>query len=417
MRPSMFSRLVRPLWPLRLLATLIALLLPAAAMAQAADVQTTWRLLDYVAVDYAGAVANGRVTSASEYAEMTEFAASISTRLGDLPAKPARATLLQRATNLQNLIADKAPAEQVASVARGLAADLLRAYPVPLAPEKAPDLAVGDTLYKQSCASCHGMAGDGRGPDAAKLLPPPIAFTDLERARQRSVFALYQAVTQGIEGTGMQSFAELPSEQRWAVAFRAGSFAFTDEQVRKGERLWNSDPSLRQRVPDLQTLVGLTPATLAKSIGAGEADAVLAFLRRHPEQVVQQAPGSLALTRAKLAESVAAARRGDRRAARELALSAYLDGFEPVEPTLSARNASLLGTIEGAMGKYRAAIERGASPDELARQVADLGRLFDDAETALAPDAATKASTFLGAFTILLREGLEALLIVIAMIA
>ena len=65
--------------------------------------------------------------------------------------------------------------------------------------------------------------------------------------------------------------------------------------------------------------------------------------------------------------------------------------------------------VEGAMGEFRASIDRGASPDDLAEKVAVLGGLFDDAEAALAPDAATEASTFLGAFTILLREGLEEL--------
>ena len=43
--------------------------------------------------------------------------------------------------------------------------------------------------------------------------------------------------------------------------------------------------------------------------------------------------------------------------------------------------------------------------------------LFDDAEASLSPDAVSDLSTFLGAATILLREGLEALLIVVAMIA
>jgi hypothetical protein len=43
--------------------------------------------------------------------------------------------------------------------------------------------------------------------------------------------------------------------------------------------------------------------------------------------------------------------------------------------------------------------------------------LLDGAEAALSPDAASDLSTFLGAATILLREGLEALLIVVAMIA
>src|SRR3546814_20221338 len=60
------------------------------AHAETADVQTAWRLLDYMAVDYGGAVSGGRVKSASEYAEMTEFAASVSDRLMALPPAPAR---------------------------------------------------------------------------------------------------------------------------------------------------------------------------------------------------------------------------------------------------------------------------------------------------------------------------------------
>ncbi|MFX8274140.1 iron permease, partial [Acinetobacter baumannii] len=92
-------------------------------------------------------------------------------------------------------------------------------------------------------------------------------FTDLTRARQRSIFALYQVIGQGIDGTAMQSFADLPSDDRWALALRAGSFALTDAQAREGERLWKADPALRQRIPDLKTLVSLTPAALASSIG------------------------------------------------------------------------------------------------------------------------------------------------------
>jgi high-affinity iron transporter len=400
----------------RLAAFLLALV-PVAAIAEPADVQTAWRLLDYMAVDYGGAVADGSVKSAPEFAEMNEFAAGVSTRLRSLPANPERQSLIQRASQLQGVIARKGSPQEVAALAHGLAADLLAAYPVPLAPDKAPAFATGTQLFAQNCSSCHGLTGDGHGPDAAKLTTPPIAFTDAERARQRSVFALYQVITQGIDGTAMQSFADLPNDQRWALAFRAGSFALTDAQAVEGERLWKSDASLRARIPDLKTLVALTPAALAGSIGQAKADAVLAYLRRHPNQVMQHAPGSLAVARAKLAQSLAAFRRGDRPAAKELALSAYLDGFEPIEPTLSARDSTLMSRIEGAMGEYRAAVDSNASTDDAAERVAVLDSLFDDAEVALAPDAATEASTFLGAFTILLREGLEALLIVVAMIA
>ncbi|WP_420833472.1 FTR1 family protein [Sphingomonas pollutisoli] len=387
------------------------------AHANTTDVQTAWRLLDYMAVDYGGAVSGGRVKSPSEYAEMTEFAASVSTRLAALPPTPARAALIAGANRLQGVIAAKGTPEEVARMAHGLAADLLKAYPVPLAPAKAPDLARGATLFTQNCASCHGMTGDGHGPDAAKLATPPIAFREIVRARQRSPFALYQVIEQGIDGTAMQSFASLPSDDRWALAFYAGRFAFSDARAAEGERLWKSDARLRHAIPDLTALAGLTPETLAKTVGPDKADAVIAYLRRHPEVVIQPAPGSLAVAREKLARSLAAYRGGDRHAAQELALSAYLDGFEPLEPMLTARDATLMGHIESAMGEFRASLQQGRPADEIATRVQVLDGLFDDADAALSPDAASSASTFLGALTILLREGLEALLIVVAMIA
>lgn len=409
----------------RVLASVIALFwlaaipagLSAAPAADPNEVQTAWRLLDYMAVDYGGAVDGGRIKSASEYAEMTEFAASVSARLATLPPTPQRAALMSGATRLQAVIARKGSAEDVATLAHGLAADLLQAYPVPLAPAAPPSFERGEASFQTTCAACHGATGDGHGPNAAKLSTPPIAFTDLARARQRSIFALYQVIGQGIDGTAMQSFADLPSDDRWALALRAGSFAFTDAQTREGERLWKADPTLRRRIPDLKTLVSLTPAALASSIGEPHALAVMAYLRRHPEAVVAQAPASLSLVRQKLAASLDAFRKGDRRAAKEIALSAYLDGFEPVEPTLGARDATLLSRIEGAMGEYRAAIDQGVSADDLANRVLVLNGLFDDAEAALAPSASSNVSTFVGAFTILLREGLEALLIIVAMIA
>ncbi len=408
-------------WVLRVLAVLgaVACTLGTSAIAHAetADVQTAWRLLDYMAVDYGGAVSGGKIKSASEYAEMSEFAASVSARLATLPPTPARARLIEGATRLQAVVAAKGAPSQVADLAHGLAADLLKAYPVPLAPAKAPDFARGATLFTQNCASCHGAAGDGHGPNAAKLATPPIAFTDVVRARQRSPFALYQVIDQGIDGTAMQSFSSLSTDDRWALAFYAGYFAFSDAAAKEGERLWKADPGLRQRIPDLTALAGLTPETLAKSIGAEQADAVIGYLRRHPEAVVQQAPGSLDVARAKLGQSLAAYRAGDRHAAQELALSAYLDGFEPLEPMLTARDATLMGHIERAMGEFRASLQQGRPADEVATRVQVLDGLFDDAEAALSPDAASSASTFVGALTILLREGLEALLIVVAMIA
>lgn len=397
------------------LAMLLAVVFFGAARAETRDVETTWRLLDYIAVDYAGAVSHGAVSSPSEYDEQKEFAATVAAKLAALPPTPQRQALATEAARLQRAIADKADAEQVAAIAHGLAAALLAAYPVPLAPNKAPDFARGATLFGQNCAVCHGDTGDGHGPNADKLDTPPIAFTDADRARQRSVFALYQVITQGLDGTAMPSFDGLPTDDRWALALYVGHFAFLDPAAAEGERLWKQDGSLHRLVPDLQTLVGTTPAALASGIGQDKADALMAYLRRHPDAVMQQ--GSLSLVRSRLTESLAAYREGNRQHAGELALSAYLDGFEPIEPALGARDRALLERIEGAMGDYRAAIQSGENADALANRVQVLDGLFDDAEASLSPDAASGLSTFLGATTILLREGLEALLIVVAMIA
>lgn len=403
---------------IRRLAALVILLFGVAALAQGTPpAQTAWRLLDYIAVDYGEAVENGRVVNAAEYAEMAEFSASARALIGELPPTPVRASLLRNAAGLEATIAAKGSPTKVANLARALARDLLAAHPVPLAPASAPDPSRGEALYAAQCASCHGLTGDGKGPVAAGLDPRPIAFTDQERARQRSVFALYQVIEQGIDGTSMPSFAELPVADRWALAFHVGGFAFPADSMRSGEAQWSASAAAREALPNLEALTQATPAALADRLGRDEADAITAYLRRQPAAVLPKAETSLKLARTRLAEGVAAYEAGNRRRATDLVLSAYLDGFEPVEPVLAARNGSLMAQIEAAMGELRARISRGAPAVEVRAQAGTVTMLFAKAEAEIAPDQASPTSSFIGAFTVLLREGLEALLIIIAMIA
>jgi high-affinity iron transporter len=401
---------------LLILLGLIVAAVSAPAAAASPDAQIAWRLLDYLAVDYAGAVDGGKVVSASEYAEMREFSASVGERIAALPATPAKARLVARSATLQALIARKASPPEVAAEARGLAADLLAAYPVPLGPKQPPDLARGAALFQQDCASCHGAKGEANTPMARQLDPPPIAFADRERASQRTPFALYQVINQGLEGTAMQSFAQLPDADKWALAFTASRLAYSDSLAAEGKRLWAGDPALRDRVPDLDALSALSEGQLAKQVGADKAGALIAYLRAHPD-VVAGKVSSLDIARQKLNESLAAYRSGNREEAKRLALAAYLDGFEPVEPMLSARNASLLAEVEKQMGGLRSSIAAGDDVDAVAARVAAIQSLFDQAEASLAPSERSDVSAFVGAFTILFREGLEALLIVVAMLA
>ena len=381
------------------------------------NAQVIWRLLDYVAVDYSSAVSAGAVVNDAEFREMVEFAAEVGARLDELPRNSFSPGLTEQARALQRLIADKADAKIVAASAHGLADAVLEAFPSPVAPVAPPDLQRGASLYSEKCAGCHGVTGLADGPDAKDLDPQPIAFAEVDRARERSILGLYQVIGQGLEGTAMESFSDLPEADRWALAFYVGSFAFSDGAALQGEQLWKSDPELRATINNLAALTQKTPATVAQTIGETNARAVTAYLRRNPGAITDKPEGGLTLARLRLRQSGEAYRSGDHSRARDLALSAYLDGFEPSEPSLAVRDPGLLRDVEAAMADLRAAISSDASSADVDARIAQIVALFDRVEEVLDPTEADSGAGFLGAFTILLREGLEALLIVVTMLA
>lgn len=409
--------MARPLAFLR--AALLGLALVAAVSltwAAETDVRRVWQLLDYVSVDYGGAVKDGVVVSASEFEEMREFARTSRDKLAALEPRPEKAALLREADQLVGAIEGKQAEASVSMLAKGLANHLLAVYPVPSAPERAPDIAAAAPVYRAQCASCHGVTGNGDGPMAARLQPPPVAFSDKDRARQRSTFALYQVISQGVGGTAMPAFQSLSEEDRWALAFFIGQFSRDGADVSAGERVWRENASLRTQFTSLDALSRVTEADLAKSIGPAQAAAALAYLRLHPQAVVQDRPLNFKVAREKLAQSASAYARSDYATAKDLALSAYLDGVEPVEPTLSARDKSLMVKIEMAMGRYRSMVADRAPLQDIQAQARAVETLYEDAERTMA-SGADATTAFVGSFTILVREGLEALLVVVAMLA
>lgn len=67
---TFFTRFLGALLVLNLLGSTAA---TAQAVVPETAVRQIWQQIDYVGVDYGGAVAHGQVASASEYAEMREF--------------------------------------------------------------------------------------------------------------------------------------------------------------------------------------------------------------------------------------------------------------------------------------------------------------------------------------------------------
>lgn len=381
-----------------------------------AAVSQTWQMLDYLATDYAGAVNNGSVVSASEYDEMREFARNAREHIHALPPSPASTDLLKQADGLIASIDAKASQAQVAQQAHALADALLQAYPVPTAPTHAPDLAHGASLYQSQCAVCHGATGRGDGPVGRTLSPPPINFTNQVRADQRSALSLYEVITQGVEGTPMASYAtRLSADDRWALAYYVGTLAYPDAASR-GEQAWRDSRVARSDIASLNELSRARVMQLSDTLGTEQARLIVGYLRGHPD-AVQQALAGIPLARARLASSVSAYRAGDAEQARQFALSAYLDGVEPVEAQLNTRNAALRARIETAMGAYRTHLADKATITDIAAQAATIDTMLARAEQIQGDAASSPVTIFLGALTILVREGLEALLVVVALLA
>jgi cytochrome c oxidase cbb3-type subunit I/II len=117
---------------------------------------------------------------------------------------------------------------------------------VPGAPPRATPalLARGTTLYTSAkCWECHGESGRGDGPSAAQLKDDhdlPNRPTDFVRGRLKggaSVADVFRAITTGLDGTPMPSFADaLPAEDRWALAYHVLSLSAWGDPL-TGEKL------------------------------------------------------------------------------------------------------------------------------------------------------------------------------------
>ncbi|MDR7092144.1 MULTISPECIES: cytochrome c/FTR1 family iron permease [Cellvibrio] len=379
------------------------------------DAKQLWQLLDYVAVDYSGAVADGVIISEAEYAEMLDFTENAGSLLQSLPEHVSKPAIAQKIAELRAAVLRKEASAEVSRLANQANSSLITAYPFPVAPATVPELARGQTLYAAQCAACHGVDGKGDGPLAESLEPKPIAFTDAERARTRSLMALYQVISQGVEGTSMASFEALPEADRWALAFYIGTLSYDESMREEGKQFWNNDGQIKSHFADLTMLTTITEAALAETIQEHKARAVTAYLRNNPDVVEKNKPVGLALSRLRLAESLAAARAGDRNLATRLSLSAYLDGFEPLEPIVATRDGALMIAVETAMLTYRSAITKGTI-EQAETAAVQLEQLFVQVDALMQEAKADPTTTFVGALTILLREGIEALLIVIGMI-
>jgi high-affinity iron transporter len=377
---------------------------PAAGL-DGGDAQRLVSLLDYVGGDYRQAVRGGAVLSPSEYEEQLRFVSDAEALARRLLAPEAAGDdpVLRRVAEAAALVQRRADPDAVARACRAAREEAVVRFRLRTMPRRRPDLERAQALYAQNCTPCHGARGDADTERARTLDPHPVAFRDPGRLLDLSPYRVYNVLTFGVSGTAMASFGDaLTPEDRWSLAFYVFRLGHEGQPARGPVHMTLADLALRTDREVLRTLTAAGhPAPAA---GLVEARRATAF---------SEPPAGVGIdrTRQLLASAREAFDAGRPEDADRLALDAYLQGFEPLEPRLTARDPRSTRAVESDFRDFRAAIAR----NDAAALVVQARRL--DAQLAAVTREPEERLPFLAAFVIYLREGAEAALLVGALLA
>ena len=360
------------------------------------------------AQEYRIGVVGGRVVAAAEVEEARLFLEESRRSAASLAAD---STLDPVATldSLLALVKRRAEPDTLDARVRSFAATLAARYGVSLdeLPSRPPDLALGAKVYRASCAGCHGDLGRGDGPLAAGLDPAPANLADWGALSDQSPLDYYRRINIGVVGTAMPAFEDrLPARERWAVALYATTL-----------RLPPVSGEAPAALEDFTRTGKMSDAELLDSLGAPRDGsrgglARLAAIRGH-QSASSPATEVLAAVRAQVDSVYALARTGHPGASTR-ALDAYMT-FEQIEREVRGRDPSLAAGLEADFAALRAAAATGGGPElDAARERLATG--LDRAATAMGVGL-SRTNLFLQSFVIMLREGLEAILIVGALMA
>ncbi len=417
------------------LGSVLATLAGAPATAQQDEVAAARRLAAVASIalaEYAEGVVGGQIVLPHELDEARLFLEHARRTAGELSPAVQNAAL----PYVQRLITGVAELEPEAEL-RGELAKLRRVLglavgaPLDPMPNGAPSLARGASLYERYCSQCHGGTGIGDGVLARQLTPPPGDLTDPAALRSVPLVEFFRKISVGVAGTAMPPFAEqLDVDDRWAVALYAATLRFPSGLRNLGSR------ELSRRCADCAVMVSDFSATamlsddslvtvLRAHAGAGVDDSTIGAMVAYARAAgaVEELGGDRKLEAVRTArrvkgvlwEAVAAADSGDRKLAGQRALDAYLV-FERIESAIKARDAGAARRVEEAFARFRVAVQQAPTHAALSASQRAVELALDAAVARVTTKAS--ATILLGqSLVIMVREGLEAILIIGALVA
>jgi high-affinity iron transporter len=360
------------------------------------------------AQEYRNGFAGGKLTLPAEVNEARLFLAEARRTAQVLPARIATGTITA-IDQLLDMLARAVPPDSIAASARRVTENLASALGAPLddIPEHAPSLRRGAEIFQRECSSCHGASGHGDGVGARALNPPPADLTVASELAHVTPLEFYQRVTIGVAGTAMPAFeTRLPPADRWAVALYAST-------LRQGTPAGEIPAALRA----FPTVAVMTDSAVAAALGPGATASRLAAVRAYQPAGDEPRTGTTEFTavRDKITRALGLASAGQHDQAANTAFDAYME-FEKVETGVRARNAELASRLEAEFANLRTRAAGGADRAELVGVERDLFASLEQAERAVS-DRMSPINLFVQSLVIILREGLEAILIIGALIA
>lgn len=162
-------------------------------------------------------------------------------------------------------------------------------------PASAELLRRGRLVYGVRCVTCHGLAGDGKGPGSIFLKTPPRDFTQLTfKLRTTQYFPsdldLFRSITVGFPTYGMPRFDYLPEEDRWALVYYVKKLA-EDGWIKRRRNTMGEDfdPKEARTIaselmnPGDPVVLGSEPASDDASLARGKALYTESCLKCHGE--------------------------------------------------------------------------------------------------------------------------------------
>jgi thiosulfate dehydrogenase len=126
-------------------------------------------------------------------------------------------------------------------------------HPQPQVAADEANLIIGAKVYKEQCATCHGLPGEAKSAVAQGMYPAPPQLFHGVGVTDDEPWESYWKVENGIRMTGMPGFkGQLTETQIWQVSVLVKNADKISDSVRKELLAGNSTP-MSMAMPDMET--------------------------------------------------------------------------------------------------------------------------------------------------------------------